>query len=40
MERVTVPDGVPAFDIYFDPSRLWPDESILRLEAIRCHLCS
>ena len=32
---VTVPDGVPAFEIYYDPKRYWPDDSLRRLEAIR-----
>jgi hypothetical protein len=32
---VTLPDGAPAFDVYYDPRQLWPDESLLRLKAIR-----
>jgi hypothetical protein len=32
--RVTLPDEAPAFDVYYDPSQLWPDESLMRLEAI------
>jgi len=31
---VTLPDEVPAFDVYYDPSRLWPTESLRRLEAM------
>jgi hypothetical protein len=34
---LTLPDGVPAFDVYYDPNTLWPDESLLRLAAIRRH---
>ena len=31
---VTVPEGVPAFDIYYDdPSAVWPAASLRRLEA-------
>ena len=32
---VALPDGAPAFDVYYDPRQLWPDESLSRLEAIR-----
>jgi len=32
---VTIPDGVPAFEIYYDPGQYWPGDSLRRLEAIR-----
>ena len=35
VDWVTLPDGAPAFDVYYDPRQLWSDESLLRLEAIR-----
>jgi hypothetical protein len=31
---VTLPDGVPAFDVYYDTRKLWPAASLERLEAI------
>ena len=31
---VTLPDSVPAFDVYYDTKKLWPAESLERLEAI------
>jgi hypothetical protein len=34
---VTLPEGVPAFDVYYDPSQSWPNESLLRLDPIRRH---
>jgi hypothetical protein len=32
---VTLPDAVPAFDVYYDTEKLWPAESLERLEAIK-----
>ena len=32
---VTLPDSVPAFDTYYDTEKLWPAESLERLEALR-----
>ncbi len=32
---VTLPEGAPAFEEYYDPKRLWPAESLERLKAIR-----
>ena len=31
---VALPDGVPAFDVYYDRNALWPAASLERLEAI------
>jgi hypothetical protein len=31
---VTIPESVPAFDVYYDAKALWPAESLERLEAI------
>ena len=31
---VTVPQGTPAFEMYYDPKQLWPAESLRRLEAV------
>ncbi len=31
---VTLPEGVPAFEIYYDSKKLWPAASLERLEAI------
>ena len=31
---VTLPDSVPAFDIYYDTKKLWPAASLERIEAI------
>jgi hypothetical protein len=32
---VALPDGVPAFRSYYDPDKVWPAESLKRLEALR-----
>ena len=32
---VTLPEGVPSFDVYYDPKALWPPESLERLDASR-----
>jgi hypothetical protein len=32
---VTLPDGVPAFSTYYDTRKLWPAESLERLDALR-----
>ncbi|MBV8734457.1 MAG: GFA family protein [Solirubrobacterales bacterium] len=34
---VTLPEGTPAFDAYYDTDQLWPAGSLRRLEAIRRH---
>jgi hypothetical protein len=31
---VTLPQGAPAFEVYYDSEKLWPAESLRRLEAI------
>ena len=31
---VTLPDGAPAFEVYYDAKELWPAESLRRLEAV------
>jgi hypothetical protein len=31
---VTLPDSVPAFDVYYDTKTLWPAASLERLEAL------
>ena len=31
---ITLPPGVPAFEIYYDPSQLWPAASLERRRAI------
>jgi hypothetical protein len=31
---VTLPEGIPAFDVYYDRGELWPAESLSRLEAV------
>jgi hypothetical protein len=32
---VTLPDGVPSFDVYYDIKEVWPAESLKRREALR-----
>ena len=32
---VTLPDSVPAFDVYYDMNKLWPAASLERVEALR-----
>jgi hypothetical protein len=32
---VTLPDGVPAFNVYYDTQKLWPAASLERLERLR-----
>jgi hypothetical protein len=32
---VTLPDSVPAFNVYYDTEKLWPEESLGRLKALR-----
>jgi len=32
---VTLPDSVPAFNVYYDTQKLWPAESLERLEALK-----
>jgi hypothetical protein len=34
---VTLPDSVPAFDVYYDTQKLWPPASLVRLEALRAN---
>jgi hypothetical protein len=31
---ITLPDSVPAFDVYYDPKSLWPAASLERLTAL------
>jgi len=32
---LTLPEPVPAFNVYYDTEKLWPEESLARLEALR-----
>jgi hypothetical protein len=32
---VALPEGVPAYKVYYDTAKLWPRESLDRLEALR-----
>ncbi len=32
---VVLPEGVPAFEVYYDTKALWPAESLKRREALR-----
>jgi len=32
---VTLPESVPAFDVYYDTKKLWPAESLERLEELK-----
>jgi hypothetical protein len=32
---VTLPEGAAAFDVFYDMKKLWPAESLERLEALR-----
>ena len=32
---VTLPESVPAFDVYYDSKTLWPAESLARVAAVR-----
>jgi hypothetical protein len=32
---VELPDGVPAFNVYYDMQKLWPAASLERVEAMR-----
>ena len=32
---VTLPESVPAFDVFYDSEQLWPAESLERLEALK-----
>jgi hypothetical protein len=34
---VTLPEGAPAFEAYYDSNQLWPPESLERLSAARRH---
>ena len=31
---VELPEGVPAFEVYYDVGELWPEESLSRLRAV------
>ncbi len=31
---VTLPGSAPAFDVYYDSKKLWPPESLERLDAV------
>ena len=31
---VTLPQGTPAFEVYYDSKKLWPTESLRRLQAV------
>jgi hypothetical protein len=32
---VTLPEGVPSFEIYYDVEALWPPESLARIRGLR-----
>ena len=32
---VILPEGTPSFAVYYDPEKLWPADSLRRLEAVR-----
>jgi hypothetical protein len=32
---VSLPDSVPSFNVYYDTNKLWPEESLERLAALR-----
>jgi hypothetical protein len=32
---VVLPEDVPAFDVYYDTNKLWPPETLARLQALR-----
>jgi hypothetical protein len=32
---VTLPESVPAFNVYYDTKKLWPAESLKRLEELK-----
>ena len=32
---LTLPESVPAFNVYYDTEKLWPEASLARLEALR-----
>jgi hypothetical protein len=34
LDWVVLPQGVPAFEIYYDMETLWPPESLARREAV------
>jgi len=35
VDWVTLPEGTPAFEAYYDHKKLWPSESLRRLEVVR-----
>jgi hypothetical protein len=34
VEWVTLPEDIPAVDVYYDMSKLWPAASLERIEAL------
>jgi hypothetical protein len=34
LDWVTLPDAVPAFEVYYDSKKLWPAERLERLRAV------
>jgi hypothetical protein len=34
VDWVTLPDSTPAFDVYYDSKKLWPADSLERLQAV------
>jgi hypothetical protein len=34
VDWVTLPEGVPAFDVFYDTRELWPTESLERMDAV------
>ncbi|HTT30841.1 MAG TPA: GFA family protein [Solirubrobacteraceae bacterium] len=37
VDWLNLPEETPAFDVYYDPSQRWPQESLRRFEAIGRH---
>jgi hypothetical protein len=34
---ITLPEGAPAFEVYYDPKKLWPPDSLDRLRLVQDH---
>jgi hypothetical protein len=37
VDWISLPEGTPAFEVYYDTAELWPAESLRRLAAVRRH---
>jgi hypothetical protein len=40
LKWITLPESVPAFEVYYDRNVLWPPDSLERLEALRARASS